>query len=119
MNKLTEFDLDHAEILLKAEGPASMYKYLISKGDRYSALAIGVVERESLSGIAASAYLDLTAEKYGKELSIADKETIMRSMAGYFLKDRRSNTELFSTLSRVFPAMPLKMSGAAWCIAPG
>lgn len=91
MGKLTEFDLKHAETLLELEGPASMYKYLISKGDRYSMLAIGVVERESLSGFAASAYLDLTAEKYGKELLKVDKETIMRSMAKYFLEDRFSN----------------------------
>ena len=35
MSKLTESDLGHAKKLLEDEGPASMYEYLGSKGDRY------------------------------------------------------------------------------------
>jgi len=87
MSKLTESDLGHAKKLLEDEGPASMYEYLGSKGDRYSKLAAGVVELKSISGIAASSYMHSVAGREGRQLSKADVESIMRTMAKHYLDD--------------------------------
>lgn len=88
MTRLSEQDIEHARVLLKREGPATMYDFLAEKGDRYAVLANGVVKVNSIAGVSALSYMKLVAEKSGKPLSDDDVSKIMFSMAEGYLDNR-------------------------------
>ena len=58
-----------------------MYNFLESKGDRYAALANGVVEANTFSGVAALEFMQHATEQRGVTLTDAKVDAIRQSIA--------------------------------------
>ena len=78
-------NLNTAQALLSQNGPGAMYNYLSGFGDRYSTLALGVVDGNTLSGQAAIEFMERTAESQGRELTEVDLDHIRMEMAQKYL----------------------------------
>ncbi|MBJ7538893.1 S8 family serine peptidase, partial [Marinomonas transparens] len=83
---ITTDDLAHAQSLLENGQLSEMYDYLASKGDRYSTLAKGVVEGNTVSGKAALEFMEHTAIQQGKAWGEAENQDIRVSMATSYLE---------------------------------
>ncbi|WP_019567484.1 hypothetical protein [Thioalkalivibrio sp. ALMg13-2] len=82
---ITQDDLDYARSL-QAEGRlADMYDYLATFGDRYSILARGVVEGDTMSGQVALRFMEAAAEGEGIPFGESETDAIRSDMADQYL----------------------------------
>ena len=66
---LTQIQLDNLERLSAAGDREGYYTYLAGTGDRYGALALGVVREDTLSGRLANAFMAHQAEQQGVRIT--------------------------------------------------
>ena len=83
--KLNLDDLGFAEKFLQESSPSIMYQYLSGVGYKYTTLALGVAEQNTIAGIVALNFMKAAAAAQGKPIDDHKVQEILRAMANEYV----------------------------------
>lgn len=94
--ELSQADLDSARLLLESSGPSAAYDFLAKQGYTYATLANGVARSNSIAGVVAISFMNVTAARVGVPISSVDVDRILNEMASGYISALSSKVDQVS-----------------------